>query len=75
MNDHCEFIEKCPMFAYFSRSAEDLYRYAYCEGEYGNCERRTLRLAGETVPDSLLPQGIHLWNEAAGEEPPVYWIS
>ena len=64
----CELIEKCPMFAYFSRVAEALYNMAYCEGNHDHCARRKLRLAGEEVPVNLLPQGGLLWR--ADEAPP-----
>ena len=75
MGQQCQFLEKCPMFEYFCRAAKEIYRYAYCEGNYDNCERRKRRLSGETVPQSMLPQGSYLWDEQAGEKPPMFWLS
>jgi hypothetical protein len=64
------------MFKYFCRVAQEIYKAAYCEGDFSTCARRRLRLAGEKVPVSLLPQGFLLWNEAEGEEAPTeFYIS
>lgn len=75
MEQHCQFLEKCPMFEYFCRSAKKVYRAAYCEGDYEKCERRKRRLSGEPVPNSMLPQGTLLWDESIGEQPPKFWLS
>lgn len=64
----CDFIKGCPMFAYFCRSSQIIYCTVYCQGDFATCKRRQLRLAGQPVPDSLLPQGMLLWEE--GEKPP-----
>ena len=67
--DRCEFADNCPMFAYFDRFSETVYRLAYCEGNYTACERRKIRLAGQDVPINMLPQGNKLW--ADGAQPPA----
>ncbi len=68
MDQHCQFIDGCPMFKYFCRAAEVIYRQVYCEGDFESCARRKLRLDGQPVPANLLPQGVNLWEE--GETPP-----
>lgn len=72
MEESCEFLEGCPMFKYFNRSAQKVYSKMYCTGNFARCERRKLRLAGRTVPESLLPYGGRLWND--DELPPVGWL-
>ena len=74
MSMKCDFIEGCPMFRYFCRSAELIYRHVYCEGDYKTCERFKLRVADQPVPENLLPQGVKLWKD--GETPPdEFYIS
>ncbi len=75
MDEKCQFIEKCPMFEYFCNAAKLIYRAAYCEGSFEKCKRRQLRLSGQPVPNSMLPQGSLLWDEKIGEQPPKFWIS
>lgn len=67
----CQFIEGCPMFKYFRRTAERVYREMYCEGDYVACERRKLRVAGKAVPANLLPHGGKLWDD--NSRPPEFW--
>ena len=68
MEGKCQYIEGCPVYAYFCRAAEMIYRAVYCERSFKECARYHLRMAGETVPINLLPQGTKLWED--GEEPP-----
>ena len=67
----CEFIEQCPMFKYFRRVAEKIYREFFCEGNYEICARRRLRKSGHPVPANLLPHGGKLWEDDA--QPPEMW--
>ena len=66
----CQFLDGCPMFKYFRRSAQRAYVAMYCQGDYARCQRRKLRLAGKPVPENLLPFGGTLWDE--GDRPP-WW--
>jgi hypothetical protein len=59
----CQFIEKCPMFQYFTTSAKHVYIQMYCKGNFERCKRRKLRVAGQAVPEGLLPYGGYLWEE------------
>ena len=72
MNERCNFADNCPMFKYFSRIAELMYRMAYCEGDYEACARRKMRLSGNNVPENLGPQGAKLW--ADGATPPEFQL-
>lgn len=65
MSDICQFADQCPMFRYFDRIAEFVYRQAYCENDYQSCARRQLRLEGYPVPENLMPQGTKLWQDGA----------
>ena len=69
MNDNCEFIDQCPIFRYFNRVAQLLYRKAYCQNEYESCARHIRYVADQPVPDYLMPQGHHLWSEDAPPAP------
>ncbi len=71
MSACCEFLEKCPMFRYFRAAAKKVYQDMYCQGDFDRCERRKLRLAGQTVPDNLLPFGGRLWDD--DDQPPDQW--
>jgi hypothetical protein len=71
MEEHCQFLEKCPMFRYFNRTAQKVYMRVYCQGKFETCERRKLRLAAEPVPANLMPHGSKLWKD--GDAPPKYW--
>jgi hypothetical protein len=68
MEGKCQYIEGCPVYAYFCRAAEMIYRAVYCERSFRESARYRLRTAGESVPINLLPQGTKLWED--GEEPP-----
>jgi hypothetical protein len=70
MSHQCEYLEGCPMFKYFYRSARRVYAELYCQGDFASCARRKLRLEGQPVPDNLLPQGSRLWDESTA--PPDY---
>jgi hypothetical protein len=59
----CDFIEACPIFQYFKRTAKKVYMRMYCRGEYHDCHRYRLRVAGEFVPENLMPHGGTLWDE------------
>ncbi len=65
MAQKCNFIEGCPIFRYFSRMSEVVYRMAYCEGDYHTCARHQLRTSGQPVPVNLGPQGTKLWPDGA----------
>lgn len=71
MPERCEFIDGCPMFKYFRRVAEKVYREMFCEGDFTACQRRELRLCGEPVPANLLPYGGKLWEDDS--RPPEFW--
>jgi hypothetical protein len=62
MSENCSFIEGCPIFRYFRVSAKTVYMDMYCMGNFERCKRRKLRLAGQPVPDNLLPHGGTLWD-------------
>ena len=59
----CDYLEGCPIFKYFRRSAKKVYIDMYCEGNYERCQRFLLRTEGEEVPTNLLPHGGTLWDE------------
>lgn len=61
----CPYLDGCPIFKYFQRHAKKAYMSMYCQGFYDDCKRRELRLAGESVPETLLPNGCHLFGELA----------
>jgi hypothetical protein len=70
--ERCQFVEGCPIYKYFRRVAEQITRETYCEGPYfPECARRKLRLAGQPVPDNLLPHGGKLWED--NKKPPDFW--
>jgi hypothetical protein len=58
----CQFMSGCPIFAHFrNEGARNLWVRLYCKGtKQPQCERLKLRLAGDSVPVSLLPNGDHL---------------
>ncbi|MBN2302910.1 MAG: hypothetical protein JXQ72_00445 [Anaerolineae bacterium] len=63
-DERCQYVAGCPIYKYFRRVMEKIYRETYCEGEFfTDCQRRKLRLAGELVPDNLLPHGGKLWED------------
>ncbi len=64
MNERCQFVEGCPIFAYFNRTAKKVYLAMYCEGDFARCKRRQLRLSGQPVPPDLLPFGGTLSYDA-----------
>jgi hypothetical protein len=63
MEVKCQYIEGCPVYAYFCRAAEMIYRAVYCERSFKECARYRRRTAGEPVPINLLPQGTKLWED------------
>ncbi len=67
----CENTSICPMFKYFRKVAQDVYRSMFCEGDFEACARRKLRLSGQSVPANLLPHGGKLWADQ--ERPPEFW--
>jgi hypothetical protein len=70
--ERCQFVEGCPIYKYFRRIAAEITRETYCEGPYfTECARRKLRLAGQPVPDNLLPHGGKLWED--DKKPPEFW--
>lgn len=73
MDKECEYLEGCPMFRYFKRSAQRVYTQMYCQGNYARCERRKLRVTNQPVPESLLPFGGKLWDEHRTRPP--WWAN
>lgn len=71
MAERCEHLETCPMFKYFRKAAERVYRETFCEGDPSICKRRQLRNAGQPVPANLLPHGGKLWDD--NMRPPEFW--
>jgi hypothetical protein len=69
MDNHCQFVDGCPIFAYFNRTAKKVYLAMYCEGSYIRCQRRQLRLLGRPVPPDLLPYGGSLSYEVERRRP------
>jgi hypothetical protein len=61
-NQHCENLERCPVFKYFRKFAKQIYIDIYCEGDYVICRRRQLWVEGKPVPENLLPHGGTLWD-------------
>ncbi|MFC1960460.1 hypothetical protein ACFLYO_07095 [Chloroflexota bacterium] len=59
----CPYLEGCPIFKYFRKYAQQIYIDIYCQGDYEICKRRELCVAGETVPENLLPHGGTLWDD------------
>lgn len=62
-NCDCEYLEGCPIFKHFRKYAQQVYIDIYCQGDHSICKRRQLRLAGEPVPENLLPYGGTLWDK------------
>ncbi|GAB4574263.1 MAG: hypothetical protein Kow0077_19880 [Anaerolineae bacterium] len=58
----CENLEKCPIFKYFRKYAQQVYIDIYCQGDYSICKRYQLRQAGQPVPENLMPHGGTLWD-------------
>ncbi|GAB4478707.1 MAG: hypothetical protein Kow00124_23370 [Anaerolineae bacterium] len=56
----CSFIYGCPVFPYFHANQMLDCMRRFCLGDYGQCERRKLRLAGEKVPADLMPDGCKM---------------
>jgi hypothetical protein len=55
----CEFYAECPVFEKsVSGMLKKSFSIVYCQGSLlEECARRKLKLAGETVPPDLLPNG------------------
>jgi hypothetical protein len=59
----CTNKSECALFTKFSTvSAVKLWKLLYCEKEevYRTCQRFQMKLRGETVPVTLLPNGSYL---------------
>lgn len=59
----CEFAESCALFGHLVEDPDDVYRAAYCEGNFKACERYKLRLRGVIAPDDLMPFGYQMWPD------------
>ena len=66
MQKNCEFADMCPLFEkFYSSELTMVWINMYCRGTLvEECARRKLRIAGEEVPLSLLPNGDHNANLA-----------
>ena len=54
----CSRVETCLLFKQFQmKSALNVWKSYYCEGDFNRCERWKLVAAGKPVPLSLLPNG------------------
>jgi hypothetical protein len=56
----CEFAGSCALFEHLVQSRDDVYRAAYCDGNFKACERYKLRLRGVIAPDDLMPFGYQM---------------
>lgn len=57
----CSHLKSCPMFAAFETEATGrIFRQFYCEGKFNTCARYQKSEKGESVPDTLLPNGAFL---------------
>ncbi|NDJ52891.1 MAG: hypothetical protein GYB68_07395 [Chloroflexi bacterium] len=73
--ESCDFLDGCPMFKYFSKSAQAIYAYTYCKGDFTQCARYSRRMRGEEVPPCLLPQGFNLWDPEMEMPPTEFHLS
>jgi hypothetical protein len=54
----CSHLKSCPMFqAFGAESTGKIFRKIYCEGKYTECARYQRSGLGQSVPDTLLPNG------------------
>ena len=58
----CEYLEACPIFAQFKNEGiKNFWIQLYCKGsKQDDCARKSLKDAGQEVPQTLLPNGTHL---------------
>ena len=57
----CSHIDGCELYPLFSqRSLLEVWKTNYCYGDFARCARYQLSCGGETVPQTLLPNGKHL---------------
>jgi len=63
----CAYTDGCPLYPTVSRVAELTHWLdGYCLSEPQRCERLQRFLAGETVPDELLPDGTTATGHRTG---------
>jgi hypothetical protein len=63
----CPHLSDCPLFGRFTlQSTLRLWQIKYCEGEFRRCARYQLTLAGNPVPELLLPNGQNLRPRSGG---------
>jgi hypothetical protein len=60
MDNCCQFADECPIFVLFNHPDGRVSRDMYCLGEFGQCKRRQLLMAGQQAPADMLPQGTLL---------------
>lgn len=60
---YCEYAETCPIYALFNLPAGKVNLDMYCLGEFGQCKRRQMLLAGKDVPADMLPSGASMANQ------------
>lgn len=54
----CSHLKTCPMFkAFGAESTGKIFRKIYCEGKFTECARYKKSGLGQSVPDTLLPNG------------------
>lgn len=56
----CPFEARCPMFKLFKTALLEVWKGAYCHGQYETCERFNISSGGEVPGDRLLPDGTRL---------------
>lgn len=55
--NRCKYIDHCPMYQYFNRIEQVVFREMVCEGHYDLCVRYKLQAAGLIAPRSNAPNG------------------
>ena len=63
-NHECELLAECPIYNKFKgKGIKNFWIRVYCKGrKHVECERKLIHLSGESVPESLLPNGKNLIN-------------
>lgn len=55
--NRCKYIDHCPMYHYFNRIEQAVFREMVCEGHYDLCVRYKLQAAGLIAPHQHAPNG------------------
>ena len=65
----CTHLDNCELFVQFALNpALDIWKGAYCNGDYGSCIRYETALKGQVVPLSLLPNGKRITFHRSQDE-------